>query len=243
MLKITPFKTNKDLIKLTPLMKADLIPKFPQSVLIVGASGSGKTTLLQNIMLKEEFYKGYHDFVFLFARTGKLDDALKSLKIKKEHVFTKQDDMITAVNTIFNSQTKNVENGTIDKVPKLLCIFEDLTTNKKLIRDPVFQSLWTMGRHLNIQVISMIHKYKALDRESRLNAMNVIYFRGSGDETMQLVDDFTPPGHSKKEFLDIVNYATNPTPDSRHNFLYICNKLPFKIRYRRNFDLILTLKK
>jgi len=243
MLKITPFKTDKDKIKLRPLMEDCTIPKFPQSILIVGASGSGKTTLLQNLMLKDDMYKGYHNLSFLFARTGHLDDALKSLKIKKSHVITKEDDMIKTVKIIFDSQTKNIENMAIHQAPKILLIFEDLTTNKKLIRNPVFQSLWTMGRHLNIQVISMIHKYKALDRESRLNAMNLIYFRGSGDETMQLVDDFTPPGHTKKEFLQMVDYATNPDKDSKHNFLYMCNKLPFKIRYRKNFEIILELQK
>ena len=242
MLKIEPFKTDKDKIKLRPLMKDCTIPKFPQSILVVGASGSGKTTLLQNLMLKDDFYKGYHNFVFLFARTGKIDDALKSLKINKNHTFTTEKDMIKNVEIIFNSQTKNIENGKINVAPKILMIFEDLTTNKKLIRNHVFQSLLTMGRHLNIQVLSMIHKYKALDRESRLNAMNVIYFRGSGDETQQLVDDFTPPGHTKKEFTDIVEWATNPDEDD-HNFIYICNKLPFKIRYRKNFDTIMTLQK
>jgi len=243
MLKIKPFRTNKDKIELKELMKDCTIPRFPQSLLVVGASGSGKTTLLQNLMLNPIFFKDFHDFVFLFARTGKLDDSLKSLKIKKKHTFTKEQEMIDNVKTIFNSQTKNIENGKIHLAPKIIMIFEDLTTNKRLMRDPIFQALWTMGRHLNIQVVSMIHKYKALERESRLNAMNIIYFRGSGDETNQLVDDFTPPGYTKKEFLEIINFATNPTPDSKHNFLYICNKLPFKIRYRKNFDLILTLNK
>lgn len=243
MLKITAYKTDKDKIALRPFMKDCTIPKFPQSILMVGASSSGKTTLLQNLMLKNDFYKGYHDFVFLFARTGKLDDSLKKLKIPKKHTFTTEKEMIDNVKIIYDAQNNNVENKPINLAPKILCIFEDLTTNKKLIRDPIFNSLWTLGRHLNIQVISMIHKYKALERTARLQAMNIIYFRGSGDETMQLVDDFTPPGHTKKEFLKVVDYATNPDEKSRHNFLYICNKLPFKIRYRKNFDTVMELKK
>lgn len=237
-LKIKPYKTDKDGIKLRPLMKDCTIPKFPQSVLMVGASSSGKTTLLQNLMLKKNFYKGYHDFVFLFSITAKLDDSLKKLKVPKDHIFDTEEEMIKGLKVIFESQKKNVEqNGS--KSPKILCIFEDLTTNKKLMKDPLFASLWTLGRHLNIQVIAMIHKYKALPRTQRLNAMNIIYFAGSADETNQLVDDFTPPNHTKKEFLSIVNFATS----GDHNFLYICNKLPFKIKFRKNFDLILSLKK
>ena len=243
MLKIEPFKGEKDGIKVRPLMEDCTIPKFPQSVLMVGASGGGKTTLLLRMMTKENMYKGYHDFVFLFSVTAKLDDSFKRLKLKKDHMFDTEKSMIENLHTIYESQKKNVEDRGAAKSPKILCIFEDLTTNEKLMRDHVFKSLWTLGRHLNIQVIAMIHKYKALPRTQRLNAMNIIYFRGSGDETMQLVDDFTPPAHTKKEFLDIVNFATSASEESNHNFLYMCNKLPFKIKFRRNFDLILSLKK
>jgi energy-coupling factor transporter ATP-binding protein EcfA2 len=239
MLKIKPFKTNKSNIKLRPLMKDCTIPKFPQSLLMVGASASGKTTLLQNLMLNKDMYKGFHDFVFLFSITAKLDDSLKKLKVKKSHIFDTEEEMIENLKTIFDAQKENVEKHGVDKSPKIILIFEDLTTNKKLMNDKIFASLWTLGRHLNMQVVALIHKYKALPRTQRLNAMNIIYFAGSSDETQQLVDDFTPPNHSKKEFTEIVNFATREP----HSFLYICNKLPFVIKFRKNFDTILKLKK
>ena len=242
-LNITPIETNKNKIVLRELMEDCTIPKFPQSILLVGASSSGKTTLLLNLMTKEKMYKGYHDFVFLFSITAKLDDSFKKLKIKKDFIFDNEDDMIKNLDVIFKSQSKNVEKNGVDKSPKMLLIFEDLTTNEKLMRSTIFKSLWTLGRHLNMQVISMIHKYKALGRTQRLNAMNVIYFRGSLDESRQLVEDFTPPGHTKKEFTQMVEYATAPDKKGNHNFLYICNKLPFKIKFRRNFDTIMELKK
>jgi ABC-type dipeptide/oligopeptide/nickel transport system ATPase subunit len=242
-LQIKPIKTNKSQIKLNPLMQDCTIPKFPQSVLMVGASSSGKTTLLMNLMTKKEMYKGYHDFVFLFSVTAKLDDSFKPLKVKKDFIFDTEEDMIKNLKIIFESQKKNVEKEGVDKAPKMLLIFEDLTTNDKLMRDKIFKSLFTLGRHLNMQVIVMIHKYKALPRTQRLNAMNIIYFAGSKDEQGHLVDDFTPPRYSKKEFTEIVEYATSPDDNSKHNFLYICNKLPFKIKFRKNFDLILELDK
>lgn len=238
-LKIEPFKSDKDGIKLRPLMKDCTIPKFPQSVLMVGASSSGKTTLLLRLMTQKHMYKGYHDFVFLFSVTAHLDDSFKRLKLKKGHMFSTEETMIKAMKEIVQAQKENIENGKVSDAPKILLIFEDLTTNTKLLKDPIFASLWTLGRHLNIQIIGMVHKYKALPRVQRLNAMNIIYFRGSADEQSNLVDDFTPPGHTKREFSDIVAYATG----GEHNFLYICNKLPFKIKFRRNFDTILELSK
>lgn len=242
-LKIKQINTNKNKIKVNPLMEDCTIPKFPQSVLMVGASSSGKTTLLMNLMTKKEMYKGYHDFVFLFSITAKLDDSFKMLKIKKDFIFDTEEDMIKNLKIIFESQKKNVEKEGVDKAPKMLLIFEDLTTNEKLMRDHIFKSLFTLGRHLNMQVIVMIHKYKALPRTQRLNAMNIIYFAGSKDEQSQLVDDFTPPNYSKREFTELVEYATGSDDKSDHNFLYMCNKLPFKIKFRKNFDLILELKR
>lgn len=242
-LKIKPFKTNKDEIELRPYMKDKSIPSFPESIFMIGASKSGKSTLLDNLMNREEFYKGYHDLVYLFAKTAKLDEGFKRLKIPKHRLFTKESEMIKALNEIFEAQKRKIENEGLSKSKKILMIFEDLTSNKKLMSEPSFLDLWVLGRHVNIQVIASIHKYKALPRTQRLQAMNIIYFRGSSDETMQLVDDWTPPGYSKKEFLEIVNYATKPDKINSHNFLYIAKLLDFSIRYRKNFDLIMRLTK
>lgn len=242
-LNILPFKSEKDAIKLRPLMENCTIPKFPQSLLMVGASASGKTTLLLRLMTGKHMYKGFHDFVFLFSVTGHLDASFKRLKLPKSHIFDTEESMIKNLHAIYDAQKKNVVANGIGKSNKILLIFEDLTTNEALLKDKLFKSLWTLGRHLNLQVIGMVHKYKAMPRTQRQNAMNVIYFRGSGDETNTLVDDFTPPGHTKKEFRQIVEFATSAEDGSNHNFIYICNKLPSKIKFRRNFDTILELTK
>ena len=243
MYRIRPFPTNKNKIKLRPGMRDCTIPAFPQSVLLVGSTRSGKTTVLQNLMLSKHMYKDFFDFRFLFSETAKLDDSFKKLKIKKNHIFDEEKDMIEKLEEIVSAQKANIENKGVNNSPKILLIFEDATTNEKLLKNTTFKSLFTLGRHLNIMVIVMIHKYKSLNRVCRLNSMNIIFFRASGDETDQLVDDFTPPGYSKKEFKAIVEYATAPDNKSEYNFLYICNKLPFKIKFRKNFDLILELKK
>lgn len=242
-LKIKPLKTNKNKIKLRPLMKDHTIPAFAESLLLVGASGSGKTTVLIRLLTSKQFYYDYFNFIFLFSVTAKLDDTFKLLKIPDRHTFTTEDEMINGLEQIIKTQKEIVETKGLDKAPKIALVFEDLTSNKKLMKDPNFLLLWTAGRHLNLQIIACIHKYKALPRTQRLQAMNIIYFRGSKSEVYQLVEDFTPPGHTKKEFTNLVEYATNPDTNSKHNFLYIANKLPFKIRYRKNFDTILTLNK
>lgn len=236
-LEITPISTKKSKLKLRKLMEDHTIPAFAESVLMVGASGSGKTTLLMNLMTKKQFYKDYFDFVFLFSTTGEIDDSFKILKLKKSHIYTTEEEMIEALEIIVTTQKGIIEDKGIVESPKICLIFEDLTSNLKLMKNKTFMLLWTAGRHLNLQVIACIHKYKALSRTQRLQAMNILYFRGAQSEVVQLADDFTPPGYSKKEFIQIIDYATS----GKHNFLYIANKVPFKIRYRKNFDTILTL--
>ena len=178
MLQIKPFTTGKEKVKLRPLMKDHTIPAFPESVMLIGASKSGKSTLLDNLMNRKHFYKGFHDLTYLFATTAKLDQGFKRLKIPKHRLFDTEEDMIKNVELIFEAQKGVVEEHGIENSKKILMIFEDLTTNEKLMRNTTFKSLWTLGRHVNIQVISCIHKYKALPRTQRLQAMNVIYFRG-----------------------------------------------------------------
>ena len=242
-LEIKPLKTNKSKIKRTALMKSHTIPSFAESVLFVGCSGSGKTTLLIRLLTSKQFYHNYFNFVFLFSVTAKLDDTFKLLKVPDHHTFTTEDEMIEGLEKILKTQKEIVENKGLDKAPKIALVFEDLTSNKKLMKDPNFLLLWTAGRHLNLQVFACVHKYKAVPRTQRLQAMNVIYFRGAKSEVDQLADDFTPPGHTKKEFIKLVEYATEPDKKSGHNFLYMANKLPFKIRFRKNFNMILQLNK
>ena len=243
MLKITPFNTGKEKIKLRQLMKDRIIPAFPESVMLVGASKSGKSTLLDNLMQKELFYKDYHDLIYLFATTAKLDQGFKRLKIPDHRLFETEKEMIKSVEEIFEAQKEVVSSEGVENSKKILMIFEDLTTNEKLMRNSTFKSLWTLGRHVNIQVISCVHKYKAIPRTQRLQAMNIIYFRGSEDETEQLASDWCPSGYTKQQFIDIIRHATQPDAESKHNFLYISKFSDPTERYRKNFDKILKLTK
>lgn len=240
---IRPIPTNKSKIKLRPLMKNNSIPSFAQSILLVGASGSGKTTVLLNLMTRKEFYKDFFDFVFLFSITAELDDTFNILKIPDRRKISNEKDMIEGLKSIVEAQKELIETRGLLGAPKVCLIFEDLTANKKLMRSKAFTDIFTAGRHLNLQVIVCIHKYKSLPRTQRLQAMNIIYFRGSKSEVEQLAEDFTPPRFSKKEFIQLIEFATDADKDNKHNFLYICNKVPFKIRYRKNFTTVLELNK
>ena len=137
-LKIKPLKTNKNKIKLRPLMKDHTIPAFAESLLLVGASGSGKTTVLIRLLTSKQFYYDYFNFIFLFSVTAKLDDTFKLLKIPDRHTFTTEDEMINGLEQIIKTQKEIVETKGLDKAPKIALVFEDLTSNKKLMKDPNF---------------------------------------------------------------------------------------------------------
>ena len=54
-----------------------------------------------------------------------------------------------------------------------------------------------------------------------------------------LIDEFTPPRMSGKEFEEVINYCT----EGEFDFLHINMKVPMKERFRKNIDEILVLNK
>lgn len=238
-LDIKPFETNKNKIKVRPLMLNRTIPSFPESIVLVGASGSGKTTLLLRLLLEKHFYGGYYNHTFLFAVTANMDDQFKVLKIPERHTYTTEQEMIDGLDEILSIQKKIIEKKGVEKSSRICLIFEDLTANKKLMNSQSFLQVFVQGRHLNLQVICCVHKYKILPRTQRLNLMNLFFFRASVGEMNQVAEDHCPPGYTTKEMMEVLKYAT----DGDHNFLYINMKEPFKTRYRKNLDTVLELNK
>jgi hypothetical protein len=235
-LEIKALPTLKSKIKQNKLMKNNVIPKHPARVIFNGRSGSGKSNLLINLMVKPNFYKGYFNETYLISPTAnKGDDLPKFLDLPDDRIHNELDPDI--IEKIMNNQMDKVQEKGIDKSPRVCVILDDVQSNPAFMRSGPFTALFIQGRHYNISTFICCQQFKRLPKICRLQATNIFFFPSSLGEVETLCDENCPPLLSKKEFKEIIKYATN----TAYNFLHINMFVHFKERYRKNLNEILEL--
>ena len=234
-LSIRKLETVKDKIPQRMLMKKNIIPRHPSSVLFNGSSGSGKSTLLLNLLTRKEFLGGYFHKTYLFSPTGDTDDLFKTLKINKKDVYTelKEEDL----QKILDTQERVIRRKGIDKAKRVLIIFEDVQGDKLFMKSKAFLRAFIANRHFGVSSWLCGQSFTKTPRACRLQANNIFYFKGGGSELKMICDEFCPGGLSGKEFRAMVNQATK----KKYSFLHINMRVHQDERYRENLDQILYL--
>ena len=235
-LEIRPIDTNKSKIKKNTLMKKNIIPCHPASVIFNGSSGSGKSTLLLNLLTRKEFYKGYFHEIYLFSPTGSSDDLFSVLNLKKSNIFL--DLNPKDLEKILEKQRKVIEARGIQKAKRVLLIFEDCQSNYHFVKSKPFLKSFIANRHYGVSTFLCGQSWTKTPRACRLQAFGVFYFRASGSENEKLAEEFCPPGMSKRQFISMIEWATK----EKHSFLFINNKVPHEQRYRKKLTEIINWK-
>lgn len=236
-----PIHKSKRNDRMNEYMKNGVIPIHPDSTIITGSSGSGKTCCLLWLLSQPHLLGSYFDKtnIFLYAFSGKCDKSFNELKIPKNNIITS--DMISKLGDYLTKRQAEVETKGIENTEDVLLVFEDISSNPKLLRDKTITKIVTAARHINCSVIMIGHKYTIFSRVVRLNAHNVIIFPASNSEMEQIIDEYAPPRVSKREFKELIEYAWTPDEQLVRPFLYINTRQPFRTRYRKGFNEILEL--
>lgn len=241
-LKIKPRQTTKDEIQQPDLAKRDemIIPPLGSSVIISGKSGSGKSTLLNNYLTDERFYKGWFDHMFLFSPTANGDDIQKDLDIPPEHVFTDLEEVPEILEIILDKQQEKLDEAdSAADVPQYCLIFDDVIGDKQLMNDKQFTRCFYQVRHVNCTTFICTQHFKRVPRVCRLQANFIHFFEGSVTEVDTVAEEFAPAGVHPKAFKQLVMDATS----ERYSFLTINMKVHSDIRFRKNLDEFIDLKK
>tara|TARA_R110000796_G_scaffold87964_4_gene189403 strand:- start:710 stop:1474 length:765 start_codon:yes stop_codon:yes gene_type:complete len=227
--------------KLTSIMKEGIIPKHPFSICMTAPSGSGKSTLLLHMLEHPQFYGHYFDRknIHILSKTAKSDPLYRDVDVPKKNIHTSN--FQSVLDTFIKKRARLVERKGKENTHPTLMIFEDSTNEKKFMKSKSFLDSFVLLRHYNVSIISVIHKLRSLERTARMSVGHLICFPCSLNEVNTIVDDFAPSNMNKKEFRKLVHYAFQPSDTDTHPFLYICNKAPFKTRYRKGFHTILEL--
>tara|TARA_R110000782_G_scaffold77770_4_gene154101 strand:+ start:1004 stop:1942 length:939 start_codon:yes stop_codon:yes gene_type:complete len=255
---IVPFDTDKSKIKQRQVMIDKIIPSHPSSVIYNGRSGSGKTQLIVNLLCRPGFYgfskentspnkishdpMHYFDRIYMFSPTaGRGDDLCKHLI---QFAGLKEDDIcndfdISKLKGILDKQHAEIESVGMERSKKVLILLDDVQSDQKFLRSKQILECFIQNRHCNVSTWLCSQSFTKTPRACRLQCNNLFIFPCSLSEERVLVEEFSPPNHSKKEFKEIFNHATA----ERFNFLHVNMRDAPKTRFRRNLDTILELKK
>lgn len=239
-LEIKALKTKKSDLPQSPFMEAEIINKFPSLTLCIGRSGSGKSNVIANMLTKKEFMKDFFDEIYLFSPTAKSDDLVEHLNLKDDHIIEKLDESaITKLNKIVDDNTEKIKKNGIAataKNSKILILADDCISEKVFIKSNILSRLATAGRHALISTIICSQSYTRVPRVIRLQTQGLIVFPSSNDEIELLAEDLAPPSISKKDFLELIKFATN----ERYSFLFVNHmcKNP-KEKFRKKFSEII----
>lgn len=237
MYKIEPLKTSKDKIKQPASAQANVIPRLTSNVLFVGASGSGKSTLLVNLMTLPQFYKGWFDEVFLISPTGKTDDVQGHLDLDEEHIVDDLQEAPKLLEELMQEQRDLIEKQGADKAPQICLIFDDVISDRELMKSRAFTTCFVASRHYNFTTMLATQSYTRVPRVCRLQAQNLFYFKGGQSEAELLSEEYSAPGFNKKRMFRLINFATG----DKFSFLHVNRRVPFQQRYRKNLDQIIDL--
>jgi hypothetical protein len=230
-------------------MKNHVIPKHPSSIMFCGASGSGKTSLLLNLLTNPDFYGGYFDLIFLFSETAKegSDDLYmehasedSNCHIPEENMFKPDKEGLAQLDHIIKTQKQIIKKKGIENAPKILVLFDDIAHSRKFLDSKQYLLLHIANRHLNISTFSLTQSYVKIPRSCRCQISALAFFNGSTNtERLRLSEEHTPPKWTEKEFLEMINFATQ----KKYEFLFINKHANMQERYRHNLDNILELNK
>jgi len=234
--RIKRVETNKDGLKQPECCEKGILPKLVSSYLIVGKSGSGKTILLANLLASKDLLGGVFDFIFVFSPV-KSDDILKNiLNLPKENYFNDftEDD----VNKIIDAMSSKIEEKGMEFVQKnfkVAMIFDDILSRPKFLKSKAIRKLVTAARHFCISTFFLTQYYKKIPPVIRTNCNATMFFPSSMQEIEKLSEEHCQPGQTKKQFIRIVERAT----DEKHSFLTINYKAEPGKRLRKNLTTIL----
>ena len=238
-LDIREIPSNKNNIKSRAIVSENIIPKLGTSCIFNGTTGMGKSTLLTNLVSDERFY-GHDSFThkFLISPTAEGDDVQKKLGISKKNTFTNLNVAPHYLKKIMELQKLQVKKHGSDKAPQILIIYDDVIAHPQFMRTNEFIKSFIASRHYNLTVCVCTQSWTAVPRRCRIQARNIFFFSAPQSEVEILYQEHCPPRFTKKQFMAMVNWATNKP----YSFLYINKSVPMKERYRRNLDEIINLK-
>ena len=219
-----------------PLAEAGVIPKPCFRWIISGPSYSGKTNMCRYAI--ENYYKRedgrqFFDRIILMSPTSKEDHNWADLEGLKDSD-RKTDLDPEWLDMQLRSQARKVKGMGRDKAPMVLLVIDDSIASPQFLNSKEFLRLFISGRHQNVSTCFLTQSWVKCPRSCRIQATHVSMFPSKTTEVDRLYDEHCPRELNKKQFHELVSYATEKRPGDEYPFFYVDVAAGPK-RFRRNF--------
>lgn len=212
--------------------------RHPWSLTLYGGSRSGKSTVLYNILRNPRMYAGYFDEEWLMAPTATLDDTLKSLKIKKERIISKN--FAKGLEKYLKMCHDDVEKNGLLKAKKRHLWIDDATSLRRLMHSEAYSQSGTSGRHDGTSISYVVHKYKAQEHTARMNQVHHMIFPLVAAEVTKVADELQPASMGRDEFEAMCHWAWTPEERVERPFLWVNQMAPVETRFRKTLRIPYT---
>lgn len=158
-----------------------LIPlKHPFTFIINGKHGRGKSTVIINLLLREEFYKGYFDEIHIFCPSVYEDQKWTLIKLPEECIHTTYEDKEIDGLIAIKEENNHLRS---------LFIFDDCGSEniRHIGHNNPWDRLMMRCRHLNVSQFILSQQFTSLSTPSRHNADGVIQFSTTNGDELEII--------------------------------------------------------
>ncbi len=186
------------------------LPRLPFSLLVTAKSETGKTNINMNILQHYKKYFKNSTFIFQGTPCKTVEKNLMSKKfngVRFKDFFDRRGNNI--LEAIFKQQQEYFDND--EDPPHVLIYIDDLYNDLMKERFGILNTIYNAGRHYNISIIQVQHKWTLLDPFIRVAAKYHLFFRiNSEAEKEKIAEDLCGSLNlNEKEFRIIFEHCTN----------------------------------
>lgn len=189
--------------------------------------GSGKTHLLLQLLISEDFYNDVFDKIYFVCPSFFQDPKYSILDLPPNQVMLKYDEK--KIETIIKNKSDDDE---------YLFIFDDCITQdsfKSNTNNQILNTIAVNGRHMGVSLIIASQKTSGSSSFIRSQADGVYIWKPrSRNEIEALYEDNSIGTLSKKEFMELLDYATSEKYS--HLFINYQNGNVYKNFKKLNFN-------
>jgi hypothetical protein len=241
--KISKFRNLENLKKSdADLVHDTMIGYGPKRIMMIGESGSGKTQKLQDLIPLLSFKKLiicaitftqpiYNDMIKMFQEKS------RELKVPFEY---KRGASLEILEDLIKEQQKFKDEG---KTPPSTLVIIDDYCDKRVLNNEKLVELFTLGRHLNINVIIILQDAFQCPVTIRRNLSDLCIFRCPGAE-MNLFNYHlkNKPFDTMQDFMKVYDKVMEKPYSCLHVVLHD-QTCPDQYKIRRNFNEFIRLPK